>query len=251
MDIKTYLNRIKIRNLSKPTKENLCYLHKQHLLNIPFENLDIHYGKTIELDLEAIYQKIIIGNRGGFCYELNALFSSLLCKLGFQTNMVSARVHVKSGTYGKEFDHMALLVAVEDKTYLCDVGFGSFTLEPLEFVLDKHLQDENGTFIFDNEVNGYYRVSKVKENHLEPNYIFTTVPRKLSEFEDMCHYHQTSDESHFTKKKVVSLLTESGRITLNDTQLKVTIANDSKLQDFKKREFETYLKKYFGMVVPT
>jgi len=251
MDIKTYLNRIKAKNFSKPTKEKLFYLQKQHLLHIPFENLDIHYGKTIELDLEAIYHKIILKNRGGFCYELNGLFTSLLNNLGFQANMISARVHTQNKEYGKEFDHMAILVVIEDNTYLCDVGFGNFTLEPLEFVLDKRLQDENGTFIFDNKVNGYYRVSVVKEGQWEPNYIFTTTPRNLSEFESMCHYHQTSDESHFTKKKVVSVLTKSGRITLNDTQLKVTIGSEIKLQDFKKREFETYLKKYFGMVVPT
>ena len=38
----------------------------------------------------------------------------------------------------------------------------------------------------------------------------------------MCHYHQTSPESPFTHKRVCSMATRDGRITLADWKLIVT-----------------------------
>ena len=74
IDHKQYLNRIKFPGDHKPTFETLKNLQKKHLYNIPFENLDIHYGNKIELNELLFYDKIVNNNRGGFCYELNGLF---------------------------------------------------------------------------------------------------------------------------------------------------------------------------------
>jgi len=38
----------------------------------------------------------------------------------------------------------------------------------------------------------------------------------------MCHFHQTSPESHFTQKRICTLATPSGRITLADMKLIIT-----------------------------
>ena len=58
-------------------KKVLKNLQKAHLLNVPFENLDVHNSIPIILDIENIYQKVVLQNRGGFCYELNGLFYEL------------------------------------------------------------------------------------------------------------------------------------------------------------------------------
>lgn len=60
---------------------------------VPFENLDIHYGKKIKL--ENTYDKIVKRHRGGFCYELNGLFNELLKTLGFKTKLISAKAYDK------------------------------------------------------------------------------------------------------------------------------------------------------------
>ena len=70
----------------------LSRLQHRHLMSIPFENLDIHWGQRIVLDTEAFYDKIVTGGRGGFCYELNGLFNELLQQIGFTTRLVSAQV---------------------------------------------------------------------------------------------------------------------------------------------------------------
>lgn len=54
MDIKKYLDRINYSGSKELTISILNELQKHHLLSITFENLDIHYGKKIELDQEKL-----------------------------------------------------------------------------------------------------------------------------------------------------------------------------------------------------
>src|SRR3989442_4850460 len=127
MDTKAYLKRIGYRGRVRPSADALRGLHRKHLLSIPFENLDIHLGRPIILSKKAFYDKIIREHRGGFCYELNGLFATLLDELGFKVSMLSARVARKGGRFSPNFDHMTLLVQLE-QSWLLDGGFGdSFT----------------------------------------------------------------------------------------------------------------------------
>ena len=100
-------------------------------MNVPFENLDIIYGNSIVLKLERIYDKIVKRGRGGFCYELNGMFSWLLRELRYNISLVSARVIKEDGSYGQEFDHLGIIVYIGDKKYLVDVGFGDSTRNDL------------------------------------------------------------------------------------------------------------------------
>ena len=105
MNVQKYLERIGIVEISEPSINFLKQLQAAHLLNIPFENLDIHYGNEIILDISKLYEKIVINGRGGFCYELNGLFCELLILLGFKVRRISANVHNKEKGYGKDNDH--------------------------------------------------------------------------------------------------------------------------------------------------
>ena len=123
------------------------FLQQQHLLNVPFENLDIHWKRPILLDTAKFYKKIVNEKRGGFCYELNGLFCELLNELGFSSKMVSARVATSNGEFSAEYDHLAILTKIDGEDFLVDVGFGDFTAEPLRLVLDIEQTDENGIFL--------------------------------------------------------------------------------------------------------
>ena len=54
-----------------PTLEKLQKIHRHHLFSIPFENLDIHFGKEITLSIPNFYTKIVEHKRGGFCFEID------------------------------------------------------------------------------------------------------------------------------------------------------------------------------------
>src|SRR4030095_16487825 len=92
MEVEKYLQRLGYNGSIQPTIELLQVLQKRHLLNVPFENLDIHYKVPIQLDLETIFEKVVIKKRGGFCYELNGIFYEMLRSIGIDLKMISARV---------------------------------------------------------------------------------------------------------------------------------------------------------------
>lgn len=219
MDQKTYLRRLGIDRMKiSPSTENLKLLQRQHLLKIPFENLDIHWKRPITLSTEKFYRKIVEENRGGFCYELNGLFYELLNSLGFQSKLISARVTKGNGEFGREKDHMAILTRVEDEEYLVDVGFGSFIAEPLKLVLDAEQKDSTGIYLIKKYDENYLQVKKKDGDKWTDEIIFTTKGYDLKDFAEMCEFHQTSPESHFTHNKICSLMTNNGRKSLTGSK---------------------------------
>jgi N-hydroxyarylamine O-acetyltransferase len=249
LNVKEYFKRIGYRGKSQPNFETLRKIHRLHLLAVPFENLDIHYGSTINLNISAFYEKIVEKNRGGFCYELNGLFYELLRDLGFQVQMLSARVANPDGAWGPDFDHMTLLVEL-DEPWIADVGFGDSFMEPLRLnessdqIQDgrrfKFVPADDGSLIYQSEQNGEWF----------NQFLFSLQPHELNDFSGMCHYQQTSPESSFTKRVVCSLATKNGRITLTDQMLIVTkkgIRKETKLAG--EQEFHLLLKKHFGIVL--
>jgi N-hydroxyarylamine O-acetyltransferase len=229
MNQQEYFRRIGIDETSLAANSGtLKLLQKQHLLHIPFENLDIHWRRTITPDVEKFYRKIVEEKRGGFCYELNGLFCSLLREIGFQSRMISARVATGENNFGAEYDHMAILAATDGEEYLVDVGFGSFTAAPLRFVLDLEQRDETGDFLIRKYDANYFEVLKKDAGAWKSEYIFSPLERDLNEFAGMCRFHQTSPESHFTRGKVCSLMTGKGRKTLTDKKFIETVNGEKK-----------------------
>lgn len=221
INIKNYLKRINYSGSVKPDLETLQNLQRTHLLSIPFENLDIHYNIPIQLSIDRMYDKIIHHNRGGFCYELNGIFYELLLALGFDAIIISARIFSKEKVYAPKFDHMAIIVNLDDKKYLVDVGFGEFTFEPLQIILGPRQKDARGDFCISEYQDGYLQVNKFDNNKKTPQYIFKPIERELSDFEGMCQYHQSSPDSHFTKNRLITLPNENGRITISGNTLKL------------------------------
>src|SRR5688572_23309977 len=135
MNIPAYLNGLHYSNSVKRDVETLSGLQSAHMMNIRFENLYIGLRRSIRLSEEALWDKIINQNRGGFCYELNGLFAWLLKQIGFDVTYLNARVFNQTGELGIDFDHLALLVKIpgQSSRWLTDVGFGDSFNEPLNF----------------------------------------------------------------------------------------------------------------------
>jgi N-hydroxyarylamine O-acetyltransferase len=133
IDFDAYLDRIGYAGPRRSTAAVLRDLQRAHLLAVPFENLDINpIGTPIVLSPDALFHKVVVRRRGGFCYELNGLFAIALEQLGFDVTRVAGQVSRGDGKFGPEFDHLALVVRVDGATHLADVGFGDFSLEPLD-----------------------------------------------------------------------------------------------------------------------
>lgn len=224
MNTESYFERIGMKpHINAADGDLLSELQYAHLLTVPFENLDIHWKRPISLDLHRFYAKVVEEYRGGFCYELNGLFNELLKSLGYTTRLISARVCRPNGSAGPEFDHAAIIVTLADAEYLVDAGFGDFIARPLRFVVGEEQQDQTGSYRIEKSADGSFTVSKRSSDEWKGLYIFTDKARDLPEFAEMCDFQQYSPESHFTKGKVCSIMTDTGRKTLTDKKFIVTV----------------------------
>ena len=225
MNLENYLARIGCARPDAPDLQALQALQLAHLKAVPFENLDIHAGRPIILDEAALYAKIVTRRRGGICYELNGAFAWLLRSLGFDVTIVAANVHAGAGAWTPDFDHMALVVNIEGKRYLVDVGFGDSCRVPVDLAGKGRQHDGLLDYAMASE-EGWYTLSKAHvadpESAMQPSFRFDLTPRAFEEFVPRCHFHQTSQESHFRRKTVCSSATADGRITFTGTELIVS-----------------------------
>jgi len=251
LNVGTYLERIDYHGPLAPTAETLRALQVAHLLAVPFENLSIHARQPIILDDEALFAKIVGRRRGGFCYEANGLFAALLRALGFDVAMLSAEVARAGGGFGPAFDHMALLVTLEER-WLADVGFGDSFREPLR--LDERGEQTQGGRAYRILPDGPYLVLAQREGEdgeWEAQYRFTLQPHEYADYEGMCRHHQTSPESHFTKARICSRATEAGRVTLSGMRF-ITTSQDGGRQErtlTSQEEYADVLREQFGIVM--
>lgn len=281
-----YLERIGLALPLPADAESLRRLQLAHMLHVPFENLDIALGRPIRLGLTTLYDKIVTRRRGGFCYELNGLFAWLLDDLGFDVTYLSAsdyrpppaESNVREtdpkdegeGSYGPDFDHLTLLVrcpadASPDVRWLVDVGWGDSFRIPLR--ADAEGEQYGGLKTYRITTNPPQAPEaeprrQLWEQHTntagysssgmwERQYAFTTQPRALVDFEPMCHYHQTSPESIFTRKQICTLATldtqGAGRVSLEDGRLIVTRGGTREERAVAPEERDRLLNELFGI----
>jgi N-hydroxyarylamine O-acetyltransferase len=210
-----YLARIDATRPPRADAATLRELQLRHLLTVPFENLSIHLDEPIMLDPQALVDKVVQRRRGGFCYELNGAFATLLAALGFRVTLLAARVFGTHGL-GPPFDHLTLRVDVDRSgSWLVDVGFGRHSHYPLRLESRTDQADPGGTFRLADTADGDLDV--IRDD--QPQYRVEGRPRSLADFEPTCWWHQTSPRSHFTHGLVCSRLTQTGRVTLSDRTL--------------------------------
>jgi N-hydroxyarylamine O-acetyltransferase len=251
LDVQRYLDRINYATPVDPSIKTLRGLHRAHMLSVPFENLDIHLGRPILLGENIFFNKIVEQRRGGFCYELNGLFAALLREIGFDVALLSAGVAGLDANFSPDFDHMALLVRLEDD-WLADVGFGDSFIEPIRLDDSIATQDETGTYRIRSE--GVNRIMQRRspdgDARWKQQYRFTLEPRQLPEYNEMCHYQQTSPQSHFTQQRICSLATPSGRITLTADKLITTSGGTREERTLSgEHEFNSILAQHFGILL--
>jgi N-hydroxyarylamine O-acetyltransferase len=234
IDVTSYLHRIGYDGPTDPTVETLGALTLAHLQTVPFENLDIHLGRPIRLERDAVFAKIVGQRRGGFCYELNGLFAALLRSLGYRVNLLSAQFPRPDGNWSPEFDHLMLQVHIpgdsDIRGWLTDVGSGrTSTTRPLRLGASEIQPDpwDSVAYRFTPEpgkgvVDAWLIHRRLPGENWTPPLRISAQPRQLTDFAAMCRWQQTAPESHFRKGRICTRLTDDGRITLSEHTFIVT-----------------------------
>jgi N-hydroxyarylamine O-acetyltransferase len=253
VDIFLYLARLQFFEPVRPDVPTLRELQRAHMLRVPFENLDIGLKRPIQLSELALWDKIVIQKRGGFCYELNGLFAALLKEIGYNVTYLNARVFNHAGQLGIDFDHLTLLVQIpnEPGRWLVDVGFGDSFNEPLNFEEPGEQVQGLRAYQLEQIPGGYTVWQKSYAGAWERQYFFDLTPRKFPiDYEAGCFYHQTSPRSSFTRGSIISRAMPDGRVSLEEGRLIVTRNGQRSERPVEsKEEYQSLLKEYFDVTL--
>lgn len=130
MNLADYLTRIDYQGPIRPDLDCLNAIHQQHLLNIPYENVDVQLRRPLDMDLERIFEKIVHRRRGGWCYEMNGLLAWALREIGFDVMRLTGGVARREQGDEVLGNHLVLNVNLEEP-YVADVGLGNGLIEPI------------------------------------------------------------------------------------------------------------------------
>jgi N-hydroxyarylamine O-acetyltransferase len=206
-----YLERLGFAEPPPSSWATLTQLVERHLQTVPFENLDVVEGLRGELSTPGVLHKLVNRGRGGFCYELNEAFGTLLTHLGFSVRRIEARVwSAPLNTFGPPFDHLALVVSLPQGEFLTDVGFGDNNRTPLRLPTDE-TEDISGHYTLEKVSESIWRLSRAER----PLYDMTLAAQPLEGFAPMYRFHQSSADSIFSKRLICTRATPNGRITLS------------------------------------
>lgn len=254
--VDAYLARLGLPRPERADVTALAALQRAHLGAVPFENLSVHLGEPIVLEPGALFEKIVTGGRGGFCYELNGLFAELLRALGYRVTLLAGRVF-QGERMGPPFDHMALRVDL-DEPWLADVGFGNFGHLPLRLDVRDEQKDPAGIFTVtpyaagpDGPAGPERDADLVVTMNGEPQYRLDRRPYRLADFAPTCWWQATSPASHFRRGTTCSRLTaDGGRTTLAGTRLIRTGADGEKAtRQLTEDEALTLYREEFGIAL--
>jgi N-hydroxyarylamine O-acetyltransferase len=146
---------------------------------------------------------------------------------------------------------MTLMVTLEDR-WLADVGFGDSFREPL--LLDEREPQIQGdeAFKIENTETHLVMSRRAANGDWQPQYRFTLEPHDYADYAELCLYHQTSPQSHFTQKRICSRATIDGRESLSDMRLITTRGRERKEVELSSEpQYADALREKFGITIET
>jgi N-hydroxyarylamine O-acetyltransferase len=247
MDVDSYLSRIGIDSPVEPTLDNLEMLQRAHLTAVPFENLHVFHRRGVKTTDDWTVSKIVEQGRGGWCFELNGAFASLLSALGYEVRRLAATV-LRTDSPSPIPTHATIEVAL-DRRYLVDVGFGDSFIRPLP--LDSAGPHDGGSgeygFVFDEEVTTL--VSTDETGDTVEQYRFDRTPHSPADFEEASTYLQTEPGLQWTTSRFATRLLDGGpdRVTLLTDRIKFRHNGTWTEEPIDEDDWADLLQEWFGM----
>ncbi|MGO4545020.1 arylamine N-acetyltransferase [Paenibacillus sp. 2TAB23] len=247
--IQNYLDRIGFKGALDGSAKTLADLQERHLYTVPYENLDILARKPLSLDPQDLYQKIVVSRRGGYCFELNALFGWLLRELGYKVTDLVSRFWRDEQQLPPKRRHHVLIVEAEGNDYLCDVGVGGIVpCRPLS--LNEGVVQQQGKDYFRLEKDDHFGwvLCEQKKNGWNRIYSFTEEPQLPKDYLFASFWCENAADSIFNKYPIVAMRTPDGRRTVSDREFRMfTSAGVSTFTPKTDDEFKSALSTYFGI----
>ena len=249
MHTDAYLNRIGYSGPVNPDLATLTALHRAHLCAIPYENLDVQLGRPVTIERPAIFEKIVTGKRGGWCYEMNGLFGWALGELGFRVTRSAGAVTRETVGDAMIGNHLVLKVDLEEGVYLADVGFGDGPLDPIR-VQPGPFASHGFAFALSQQGGGWWRMHNHKGGGAG-SFDFNLAPADETLLAAKCDWLQTAEQSIFVQNAVCQRHTANGLWILRGRVLRELTPHGHK--DYliaNADEYVTALDETFGLRLP-
>lgn len=191
------------------------------VLHIAYENLDLLAGKPLALDADALYDKIVLRGRGGYCFELNGLLTHMFREMGFAVSERFARF-LRGEKVVPMRRHRLTIVHMEDGDYLCDIGVGQIAPR-LPLKIEEHtIQTQNGeTYRFTRDARHGWVLWEMHHGEWREYLGFADEAAFGVDFVQPSFFCEKHPDSPFNKDYMLAIKTETGRRTIDGRTYKV------------------------------
>jgi len=228
-NLDAYLDRVNFSGDLSVSPDTLARLYQAQFYTIPFENFDILLGRGINLDPEAVFNKLVHKKRGGYCFELNGLFLQALRALGFRARALLARVHLTGRPSGR--GHQLELISIDDRDWLADVGFGVDSPGmPIPMELDCPVTKGGKTIRLTDRGSLGTMFQAFRDGVWKDLYSFDLGHVFPADIAYGNHYTSTHPDTFFTFSRVAARPLPKGGVTLLDRRLKITTNGREEVQ---------------------
>ncbi len=250
---KAYFNKLELTGPVAADLETLTRLHHQHLLKIPYENLDSINGRITSLSHEDLFHKLIEQPRGGICFELNGLYAWLLESVGFEVDSYACRIISKSEPVQMR-RHRVMCVKLGTKRYFTDVGVNS-ERPRVPLLLEEDFVQRDGCCDYRftrDSFWGWLLWQREEEKPWKRLLGFTEEPQLDLDFVMPTVFCDLHPLSPINKGKKLSIYREDCSVTIRGDELKFYARG--KVRERRKIESPEELRKilaeYFHIVIP-
>ncbi len=220
-DLAAYFRRVGLDGCPA-TLAGLASLQQAQMRAIVFENIDPLLGRTPDLSPRAIWAKLVLAGRGGYCFELNTLLEQALVATGFSVRRAMARVRMGAPIGGPR-SHMALLVTLDGAEWLVDAGFGGpAPVGPVAVEGGREQAIGGATFrIVENKDAAEGVLERRQAQGWWPVYAFDRLPVQQADIEAANFVSANWARSPLSASLMMNLPRADGRISLLDTALTI------------------------------
>jgi N-hydroxyarylamine O-acetyltransferase len=231
----------------RPDLDTLTRVHRGHVENIPYENLDVQFERKVSRDPAAIFNKIVTRRRGGWCYEMNGLLDWALREIGFKvTRMAGGVMRVVRGDEALG-NHLVLWVHL-DRPYIADVGFGDGLIEPVPIAAGE-IRQKFLTFRLEDMDEGWWRFHNDPAGGA-PSFDFRMVEASEMLLDQKCAWLQSDPLSPFVQNAVVQRHLPDSLAMMRGLLLKTVGQGEGVREIASAAEYVETLESVFGLSLP-
>jgi N-hydroxyarylamine O-acetyltransferase len=250
MELGAYFDRIGYSGPRAPDLATLDAVMRAHAGAVPFENLDVQLGRPLGIALPAIFAKIVGERRGGWCYEQNGLFGWALGEMGFEVRRISCGVMRAASGDAALGNHLSLIVTIDGREWLADVGFGGSQAAPLPFAAGEHAHAPFQLSLAE-AGDEYWRLTEWIDPARPFSFDFLARPADEALLATKCAELQTSAESPFVPNLVVQQRQGDRHVSLRGRVLSVQAAQGETRRLLESAaELVAVLRDTFGLDLP-